>query len=262
MKSEQLVITEIRGAVAVVTVNRPAKRNALNRGVFSGLRAAFAGLPEGVRAVVLAATGDHFCAGLDLDEYQRLPAFDSVMFSRAVHEVYQTIRYCGRPVVAATQGATIGGGMELACAAHIRVAEQGTFYQLPEGQRGIFVGGGGSVWITRTLGADRVIELMLTSRRLDAAEGERLGLSHYLVGTGESLGKALEIAAKVAENASISNYMVLHGIDAIASMPPQAGLFTESLAQGMTLTSPEAREGIDAFLNHRWPARLNREPKP
>jgi enoyl-CoA hydratase/carnithine racemase len=251
--NDQLVRSEVTGAVAVVTLNRPHKRNALSRGVFSGLRSAFSSLPEGVRAVVLTAEGDHFCSGLDLDEYQRLPAFDSVLFSRAVHEVYQAIRYCGRPVVAAMRGATIGGGMELACAAHIRVAEQGTFYQLPEGQRGIFVGGGGSVWLTRTLGADRVIELMLTSRRLDAAEGERLGLSHYLVEEGQALSKALAIASMVAENASISNYMVLHAVDAIASMPPQAGLFTESLAQGMTLTSPEAREGIDAFLSHRRP---------
>jgi enoyl-CoA hydratase/carnithine racemase len=245
------VTCEIRNRVAVVTLNRPDKRNAFSAKVFDGLSEVFASLPAAVRAVVLAANGKHFCAGLDLAEHKMSVPFQSTLSCRQGHEIFNRIQYCGRPIVSAMQGAVIGGGLELVCATHVRIADTTAFYELPEGRRGIFLGGGGTVRIARLIGSDRLTELMLTGRRLSAEEGQKLGLSHYLVKPGEALEKALAAAENVAGNAPISNYMMLNAIPMIAQMPSEAGLFTESVAQALTLTSGDAKTGIDAFLQKR-----------
>jgi enoyl-CoA hydratase/carnithine racemase len=249
--THDFVTYEVRGSTAIVTLNRPEKRNAFSQRVFDGLRQAFACLTDDVRAVVIAGNGDHFCAGLDLAEHQHVPPFESMLKSREGHRLFDDIQNCGRPVISALHGAVIGGGLELACSTHIRVAERTTFYQLPEGRRGIFVGGGGSVRIAKIIGVSRLTELMLTGRRVDAETGERLGLSHYLVEPGESLKTALEIAENVGGNAQISNYMMLYALAQISEMPDEPGLFTEAVSQALTLTSGDATAGIEAFLQKR-----------
>lgn len=248
---EKPVLLDIRDEIAIVTFNRPDRRNAYSRAIADGLAKAFSNLPDPVRAVVLAGAGKHFCAGLDLKEHKEVEPFEAVQFSRFNHDLLLRMRNCGRPVIAAMQGAVIGGGMEIACQAHIRVAEESAFFELPEGRRGIFVGGGASVSVSRIIGADRMIEMMLTGRRFDAYEGERLGIVHYVVGEGEALDKAIEIARKVAQNAQISNYMILNALQNIDEMPAAAGYFTESIAQAMTLTSRDAKSGMEAFLHKR-----------
>ena len=122
------------------------------------------------------------------------------------------------------KGAVIGGGLELASATHLRVAEPSTFYALPEGQHGLFVGGGGSVRVPRLIGAHRMADMMLTGPRVDAEEGQALGLSHYLVGPGEGLAKALELAAKIATNSPVTNFAVLQALPRIAAGEPCRGL--------------------------------------
>jgi (methylthio)acryloyl-CoA hydratase len=245
------VMTEIDGAVAIVTLNRPERRNAFSHALGDALDAAFGSLPDQVRAVVLTGAGPHFCAGLDLKEHKEIEPFEAVKFSRSSHALLNRMRDCGRPVIAAMQGAVIGGGMEIACQAHVRVADETTFYQMPEGRRGIFVGGGASVSVAKIIGTDRLIEMMLTGRRYDAQEGGRLGLSHYVAAPGQALATALDIARNVAQNAPISNYMILNALQHIAEMPAAAGYFTESLAQAMTLTSDDAKSGMEAFLQKR-----------
>jgi (methylthio)acryloyl-CoA hydratase len=250
-KPDDSVLLEIRGRVAIVTLNRVEKRNAFSKRVFDGLDRAFDNLTDEVRAVVVAANGKHFCAGLDLAEHKHAAPFDALFKSRDGHRRFNKIRDCGRPVISAMHGAVIGGGMELVCSTHIRVADTTTFYELPEGRRGIFVGGGASVSVAKVIGTDRLIEMMLTGRRLDADTGDRLGLSHYLVEPGTALEKAIEIAENVAGNAPISNYMMLHALMHIDDMPQAPGYFTESLAQALTMTSEDATHGIDAFLEKR-----------
>ncbi|MDP9663469.1 UNVERIFIED_ORG: enoyl-CoA hydratase/carnithine racemase [Pseudomonas cremoricolorata] len=249
--SHDFVTFEVRGKTAIVTLNRPEKRNSFSQRIFSGLREAFAQLTDDVRAVVIAGSGDHFCAGLDLSEHQHVPPFESVLRSREGHRLFEDIQSCGRPVITAMQGAVIGGGLELACSTHIRVADRTVFYQLPEGRRGIFLGGGGSVRIAKVIGVSRLTEMMLTGRKLDAATGDRFGLSHYLVEPGESLKMALEIAENVAGNAQISNYLMLNALAQIGEMPDAPGLFTEAVAQALTLTTGDAKAGIEAFLQKR-----------
>src|SRR6201985_2812273 len=146
-----LLAIEIKDAVLTVGLNRPAKRNALNDGIILALQDCFASLPDGIGAVVIHGIGDHFSSGLDLSELTEHDATEGLRHSQMWHRVFDRIQYSRVPVIAALQGAVIGGGLELACAAHIRVAEPSAYFALPEGQRGIFVGGGGSGRLPRRI---------------------------------------------------------------------------------------------------------------
>lgn len=248
---EKYVRRSRQGSIAIVALNRPEKRNALSQRLFVDLEDAFDNLEGDIRAVVLHGLGDHFCAGLDLSEHQNNEPFSALLQSRKGHRIFDKIRNCDRPVISVLHGAVIGGGLELACSTHIRVADATAFFQLPEGRRGIFLGGGGSVSVARVIGTDRLIEMMLTGRRIDAELAERLGLSHYLVASGDAFRLAMEIAENVSHNAPISNYMMLNALNHIGDMSPEAGLFAESLAQAVTLTNDDAKNGIQAFLDRK-----------
>src|SRR5690606_619563 len=134
----------------------------------------------------------HFCAGLDLSEISERNASQGVQHSRMWHQALDCIQGGPVPVIAALHGAVVGGGLELASASHIRVADASTFYALPEGSRGIFVGGGGSVRIPRLIGVARMTDMMMTGRVYNAEEGERAGFAQYLVPEGTAFDKALE----------------------------------------------------------------------
>ena len=237
------------GDIAIIKLNRPAKRNALSDPLVQELGAFIDTLPKDVRAIVLAGNGEHFCAGLDLSELKDLDAYEGAEHSRMWHRIFDRLQFGRVPVVAALHGAVIGGGLELACCAHVRVAEPSAFYALPEGQRGIFVGGGGSVRIPRLVGVARMADMMLTGRVVRAEEGERVGFAQYLVGTGEGLAKALELAKKIAGNAAMTNYAVMHALPRIAEAGHDGGLFLEAMIAGITQASPEAKAKIKFFLD-------------
>ncbi len=242
---------EMMGEVAVLTLDRPEKRNAVDRALIEAVNGVFSAPPEGARAIVLAGRCGHFCAGLDLSEHKERSVAESLALSRYWHRTLDMIQFGGLPVVTAMRGAVMGGGLEIAAATHVRVAEPSTVYQLPEGRRGIFVGGGASVRVARIIGAGRTTEMMLTGRRYGAEEGQALGLSHYLVESGAALEKAIELARTIAGNAPLVNDAILQGIARIADMPAAAGLYTESLASAITQTSSDARTGMEAFLEKR-----------
>ena len=165
----------------------------------------------------------------------------------------EKIQFGGLAVVSAMLGAVIGGGLEIAAATHVRIAEPSTIFQLPEGRRGIFVGGGATARVGRLIGADRMTEMMLTGRKYNADEGLALGLTHYSVGEGEALGLAQQLAGKISRNAPLSNYMMIQSISRINDMSQSDGLFTESLVAAMSQTTPDAEEGLKAFLEKRAP---------
>ncbi len=248
-----LVDIKIDGEIAVLTMNRPDKRNAMSDDLLREIDAFFSSPPSDVKVVVLTGTAGHFCSGLDLSEHKQRDAEGTMRHSRAWHQVMDRIQYGGLPVVSAMFGAVIGGGLELATATHVRIAEPSTIFQLPEGRRGIFVGGGASVRVGRILGADRMIEMMLTGRKYGAYEGLNLGLTHYSVGEGEALPMAMDLARKIASNAPLSNYVMIQALSRIEDMSKADGLFTESLCAALTQTSPDAVEGLAAFLEKRNP---------
>lgn len=237
------------GPVAHVRLARPAKRNALNDALIAELQRTFAGFDAGVRAVVLSGEGAHFCAGLDLSELGERSAAEGILHSRSWHAAFEQIQFGRVPVVAVLHGAVVGGGLELASAAHIRVAERSSFYGLPEGQRGLFVGGGGSARIPRLIGVARMSDMMLTGRVHDAEEGQRIGLSQYLVDDGQGLVTAFELARKIASNAPLSNFAVMHALPRIAEQGQAAGLFTESLMAAIAQADDAAKQRMRDFLD-------------
>jgi len=254
MTHDNLLTTEARDAVLIIKLNRAAKRNAINDALLEALEHQFSRLPEETRAVVLAGEGEHFCAGLDLAERLSKPrrnALDTVRHSRRWHRCFELIQFGDVPVISALKGAVIGGGLELAAATHIRVADTGTFFQLPEGQHGIFVGGGASVRVPRIIGAHRMVEMMLTGRKVDAQEGHALGLCHYVEPEGNSFEQALSLATKIAGNAEISNYAIINAISRINDMSMAEGFFTESVVASMSRSSNEADQRISSFFEQR-----------
>ncbi|WP_099867497.1 crotonase/enoyl-CoA hydratase family protein [Pararhizobium haloflavum] len=253
MSPSDIVQTEIVGEIAVLRFNRPDKRNAVNDALIDFLGGWFAAPPKGVKVAVIAANGDHFSAGLDLSEHVERDAFGVLKHSRRWHDALEKVQYGGLPVVAALKGGVIGGGLEIAAAAHVRIAEPSAFFQLPEGRRGIFVGGGATVRVARIVGADRMTEMMLTGRRYSAQEGLRLGLAHYAVGEGEAEAKAMELAREIAGNAALSNYMMIQAVSRISDMAPAEGLFAESMAAALAQTSGDAKAGLSAFLAKQKP---------
>src|SRR3989454_9675072 len=172
-----LLKVEKSGAVLTVGLNRPAKRNALNDGIILAIHDCFSNIPDGIGAVVIHGIGDHFSSGLDLSELTEHDATEGLRHSQMWHRGFDRVQYCRIPVIAALKGAVIGGGLELACAAHIRVAEPSAYFALPEGQRGIFVGGGGSVRLPRLIGVARMIDMMPTGRGYSAPGGPGYGFS-------------------------------------------------------------------------------------
>lgn len=242
----------IDGTVAILTLTRVEKRNALDDDTILGIRSFFEALPPQVKAVVLNGAGQHFCAGLDLGEVAGdIGLLHGIEHSRMWHKAFSEMQYARVPVFAVLHGAVVGGGFELAAAAHVRIAERSAYYALPEGQRGIFLGGGGTMRLTRLIGVPAVQDLMLTGRTLSAEDGYRIGASQYLVDDGAGLALAVEMAKKAGGNAPLTNYAIINALPHISESDPAAGLFTESLMAAIAETSPEAKERLKAFLEKR-----------
>ncbi|MEU2133784.1 crotonase/enoyl-CoA hydratase family protein [Streptomyces sp. NPDC018352] len=250
--SESLVLDR-RGDIGILTLNRPHKRNALDDRTVLALGDFFRTPPEGVCAIVLTSSGDHFCAGLDLSGLSDCDAVAGLHHSRMWHKALGEMMGGTIPVVAVLRGAVVGGGLELASAAHIRVAERSAFFALPEGQRGLFVGGGASVRVPRLIGVARMQDMMLTGRVLTADEGERVGLATYLVDNGQGDNLACDLAGKIASNSPVTNYSVIHALPRIAEVGPDEGLMMESLMAAVAQSSQEAKNRMNEFLTGRGP---------
>jgi enoyl-CoA hydratase/carnithine racemase len=241
------------GEIVILRLARPDKRNALSDATIEGLREFFETIPDDVKAVVLAGMGDHFSAGLDLSEVTERSVSEGVTHSRMWHRAFETIEFCTVPVVAVLHGAVVGGGLELASSAHLRVAEESAFYALPEGQRGLFVGGGGSVRIPRLIGVSRMTDMMMTGRVLSAKEGHDAGISHYLVENGAGLKKGIELARRAAANAPLTNFAIIHALPRIADADPAQGYVIESLMAAIAQGDKVAKDRLKAFLEKRAP---------
>lgn len=253
MASGEILQIEIDGPVATLTLNRPERRNAISDALVAAIDGFFASPPDGVKVAILTGTAGHFCSGIDLGELAERSPEQTLHHSRNWHRVMEAVQFGGLPVVAALYGAVIGGGLELAAACHVRIAEPSTVFQLPEGRRGIFVGGGATVRVGRLLGADRMTEMMLTGRTYGAEDGLALGLCHYSVADGEALPLARNLAEKISQNAPLSNYLMVNAISRIDDMSRADGLFVESLSAALSQSTPDAAEGVQAFLDKRPP---------
>jgi enoyl-CoA hydratase/carnithine racemase len=242
MSEEQTVTYELEGEIALVGLNRPDKRNCFNPTVMRQLREAIDRAGEEAKCGIIFGHGDNFCAGRS----ERLP----FPFNR--NTFFEAMARGNIPFIAALHGATLGGGLETAAAAHIRVADETTFFALPEGTRGIFIGGGGSVRVARLLGFARMQDMMLTGRVLKPDEAERYGIVQYVVPKGQSMAKAKELAAKICKNAPLSNFAITNSLPRLQDMSYDDGLFFERMVAEYT-RSPESIERLHQFLNKTAP---------
>lgn len=242
---------ELRGDVAVIELVRPEKRNAISDFVVECISEAVERAQKEARAAVIHGRGDHFCAGLDLAEHVEQELMAVVEGSRRWHQVFDRIERGKIPFFSALHGAVVGGGFELAAATHVRVADEGAFFALPEGQRGIFVGGGGSVRIARLIGAARMADMMLTGRVLRAQAMEHWGGVSYVVPAGDALSEAIRLAEQAATNAPLTNYAILNALPRIRDMSADEGLFLESFVASLTSSTPEAKKRLQDFLEKR-----------
>ena len=252
-----VVTYELEGDVALIGLDRDEVRNAVNRQMTTELHELALRANEEARAAVLFSHGEkHFSAGLDLAqafEGRNRDEGDRPRRQRSgSHVAFDAIARSEIPGFAALKGATIGAGLEMACACHVRVADTTTFFALPEGQRGIFVGGGGSVNIQRHLGYARMADLMLTGRVLSAEEGERANLAQYVVPEGTSLEKAKELAHKTATNAPLTNWAICSALPRIGEWSHDDGLFMETLV-GTAVRSSASNERLEQFLKGQAP---------
>lgn len=243
-----LIETSIQDQFLLVKLNRPEKRNALNDELVLAIEAIFTNPSPEVKCAIIYGEGQHFSAGLDLSALRERNAVEGLHHSRMWHKALDKVQFGKIPVIAVLHGACVGGGLELASACHIRVAEKSTFYALPEGQRGIFVGGGASVRLPKLIGMARMTDMMMTGRVYYAEEGERVGFAQYLVEENEGVKKALELAKRIASNAPMTNYALMHVLPRIVDAPQEQGLLMESLTAAIAQDAPEAKKALNEFL--------------
>lgn len=242
---------ELNEEIALIGIDRAAKRNAMNQSMFEALGRAATRAQKEAKVAVIFSHGENFSAGLDLAELLDRDPISSMHDSRAQHAILNLLERGRIPFIAAVHGATIGAGLEIAASTHIRVGDETTFFALPEGRRGIFVGGGGSVRVARLVGVARMMEMMLTARTLTASEGANCNLLQFITPRGEVLAKAIDLARGIAKNSALSNYAIINGLPRIRDASHDDGLFFESVLAAITLAGPDAQAGLREFLEKR-----------
>lgn len=257
-RREDLVLYERRGAVGLITVNRPAAMNALDMETLARLdaRVQQASSDDAVRAIIFTGAGEKaFVAGgdiADLNSRQGLAHY--LELGERLHTVFRRIETLDKPTIAAVNGWALGGGAELILCLDIRIAARSARLGLPEITLGLFPGAGGSQRLARQVPLCKAKELMFTGGRLTAEEAERLGLINKVVDDGELMGEALATAAAIAEKSPLVLKLMKRAIADGADMPLAAALRHEQAMIGLVLDSADAHEGLAAFLDKRRPA--------
>jgi enoyl-CoA hydratase len=253
MTFENLLIAK-RDALAVVTVNRPDKRNALDDRTMAELDAAFADLAddETVRGVLLTGAGEKaFVAGADIGELATESPVAGKDRSLRGQKVLDRIENLGKPVVAAINGFALGGGCELALACHLRVASENARLGTPEVKLGIMCGYGGTQRLARLVGKGRALELLLTGEMIDAHEALRIGLVNRVVPEEKLLEEAEGILRKMIANGPISLRFTLEAVSSGLEMPLREAQVLEATLFGLICTTDDMKEGTKAFLEKR-----------
>lgn len=244
--------------VWTLTLNRPPQRNALSSGLAAALASAIGEAGQYARAVLVTGEGSVFCAGADLKERAGLDGVASRAHNRRLFDAFEAVARCPVPVVCALNGPALGGGLELALAADIRVADPSARFALPEVGLGIIPGAGGTQRLPRIVGAAWARALLLTGMPVDAAEALRIGLVHEVSAPGESLARASEWAGRIARNAPLSvralkELMRIREEDTLSE-----GFALERETIFRLFLTEDRDEGLQAFAEKRAPRFVGR----
>jgi enoyl-CoA hydratase len=252
----QHVRAEDRGALLVVTLERPEKRNALTGAMLERLRDLFSSLSgrAGLRAVVLTGSGgEAFCAGTDIAELASLDEAGAREASRRGQEACDAVELCGVPVIAAVNGLAAGGGCELALACHLRVAARHAAFSLPEARLGVLPAYGGTQRLARSVGHGRALAAMLAGDVMTAEEAHRLGLVNRVAEPDRLMAEAESLAAAVSTHAPLAVRACLEAVTRGARLPLEEGLALEAELFAKLFATEDVREGTRAFLEKRAP---------
>lgn len=251
------VVAEERGALLLVRLERPAKRNALTRAMLERLDEIFAGVGarRDLRAVILSAAGPDFCAGTDIAELEALDEAAASEKATSGQEVCDRIELCDTPVIAAVRGAAAGGGCELALACHLRVASPDARFSLPEARLGVMPAYGGTQRLARAVGRSRALAAMIAGDALGAEEAEHLGLVNRVVEPDRLFEEAEALAQAVIDNAApLAARACLHAVTRGARLPLDEALRLEAELFSSLFATADVREGTRAFLEKRKPS--------
>ncbi len=247
---------ERRGAVEVWTIDGEARRNALSMALVAELHGHLgrAAADRGLRCVVLTGAGDRaFCAGADLKERARMSADQVHGFHHDLRRALRGVEEAPQPFVAALNGAALGGGLELALACDLRIAVEGAELGLPEVALGIIPGGGGTQRLPRLVGVARAKDLVLTARRIGAAEALAMGLVAQVSPPGRLLEEAVALAERIARNAPVSLRQAKRAIDGGLHLPLEEALDLENRLYQDCLGTRDRLEALAAFAGKRPP---------
>jgi enoyl-CoA hydratase len=255
MASYETLLVEKRGRVALITINRPQKLNALNIQTRAEGAAALDELreTEEVRVVVITGAGEKaFVAGADIAEFEGRTAITQrdVMTARSLFTAIDTFP---KPVIAMVNGFCLGGGCELALSCDLRVASESAKFGQPEINLGIIPGGGGTQRLTRLVGEGKAMELILTGDMIDAQTAYRLGLVNLVVPAADLEAKTMELANRIAEKSPVALRMAKEAVKTAARANLDEGLRREIDLFALCFSSEDKDEGVRAFLEKRKP---------
>lgn len=242
--------------IAVLTVNRPDKLNALNSAIIAELHVHLESLAtrEDVGVIILTGAGRAFVAGADIAELASLSAIDANALSARGQKTFRLLETSRKPTIAAVNGFALGGGCELAMSCHIRIASDAAKFGQPEVKLGLCPGYGGTQRLTRLVGRGRALELLLTGAVIDAAEAFRIGLVNRVVPAGELLDVARAMATEMLKQAPLAMAACIEAVDVGLDRDLEAGLTIESRSFGVLAATNDVKEGTAAFLAKRPPA--------
>ena len=241
--------------LAVLTINRPDKLNALNNTVLDELEEAIEGIADEdeVKGLIICGAGDKaFVAGADIKELSVLDTDDGRLASRKGQKIFQKIEELGKPVIAVIEGYALGGGCELAMACHLRVASKKAVFGLPETSLGLLPGYGGTQRLTRLIGRGRAMEMILTANHIKADLALAYGLVNRLVSDGSAMDEAKDLMTTILSRGPVAVRLAMKAIDAAAG-DPEEGYRTEARLFGRLCGTKDFQEGTTAFLEKRKP---------
>jgi enoyl-CoA hydratase len=254
MTDLKYITLQPRENIAVITVNRPDKLNALNAETVNELRRALeqAAGDEAIRAVILTGAGEKsFVAGADIAELAKMTPISGIDVSRQGQDTFRFLETMRKPVIAAVNGFALGGGLELALACHFRIASENAKFGLPEVKLGIIPGYGGTVRLPRVVGRGRALEMILTGEMLDAQEAFRIGLVNRVYPQADLIAAAEQLALKIAANGPVAVALAIEAVDHGYHASTEDALRLESNLFGLLASTADMREGMAAFLEKR-----------